>query len=107
MNKMVFPVFLFRFARTGISIRYSVNVKMTMYEFTKNVKNNIMVDFDVHNDCKIEILENGEKEGELGPVVESSDIPFHDYYKGRTPDNLWFYFFLKKKNYDKKYLPNM
>lgn len=96
MSTMVFPSFVFRFAHTGISIRYSVNVQTTMYTFVKNMTHNIMIDFDIRNDSTIEIVENGKKEGEFGPVVEPSNIPFHQYYPNRTPHDLSFSFFLKK-----------
>jgi len=94
---MVFPSFVFRFAHTGISIRYSVNVQMTMCKFVKDMTHNIMIDFDIQNDSTIEIVEIGQK-GELGSVVKPSNIPFNQYYPNRTPDDLSFYFFLKKNN---------
>jgi hypothetical protein len=99
---MTFPEFNFKFSYTSITIRYSFDTTKTVAEFINYIINKVIIDFDIHNDLIVEIVEagqnNGDADSEMANPIEPLNISFKNFYQQKNYQDLSFYIRVKTRN---------
>ena len=78
--------FYFKLAYTCQTINYDINLDMSIENFINYVKDKIRVDFNIDNNCDIEIVETGQpnnvngRDAEVASALEYSDTTIIEKY---------------------------
>lgn len=92
----------FKFAYTGITVRYSFDNMVTMTEFINLIVNRAIIEFSICNNLTVEIVEAGlntnNYDSEMAPQLNPIDTSFKNFYINRTPNDLSFYIRVKTQN---------
>ena len=85
-TKMSEHSFYFKLVYTCQTVNYDIDLNMSMTEFINYVKDKIRVDFNIDNNCDIEIVESGQpnnvngRDAEVASALEYSDTTIIEKY---------------------------
>ena len=78
--------FYFKLVYTCQTVNYDIDLNMSMTEFINYVKDKIRVDFNIDNNCDIEIVESGQpnnvngRDAEVASALEYSNTTIIEKY---------------------------
>ena len=78
--------FYFKLVYTCQTVNYDIDLNMSMTEFINYVKDKIRVDFNIYNNCDIEIVESGQpnnvngRDAEVASALEYSNTTIIEKY---------------------------
>ena len=88
--------FYFKLVYTCQTVNYDIDLNMSMTEFINYVKDKIRVDFNIDNNCDIEIVESGQpnnvngRDAELAPALEATNYTILQTYENSYKNTAFY-----------------
>ena len=95
-TKMSEHSFYFKLVYTCQTVNYDIDLNMSMTEFINYVKDKIRVDFNIDNNCDIEIVESGQpnnvngRDAELAPALEATNYTILQTYENSYKNTAFY-----------------